>query len=453
MFPLITTVVVVPAFSSMAQIENGRNGAPFIRVVVKGAKNNPQLLLIDTGSPYTYLLDHSEYEKLRNVSHHRGFKNDAVSQISTKETSVIDFVGVAGLVTKTWTRKSFTVGTHSWNQKFAIAKLPPSQHASWNPKQAGSIGANKDSKFCEMNPVISFVSTSIDSDQNRLFLFGPIPLNKCRDSRIVRIPADDSSYFWATKGSVKIGPNSLENRELVFDSGTSFLMLPVGVFKEFKNHLVSLNIGSLRFDKKMKMTPISIGKSDLVKIPKFDFSLFDGAIKFALPNISLVQCVGDTCRLLIGRPPADDDDLDSVILGRPFFRAFNIELNVRDNTIRICEPVPTNSAARPYLLVDPSKPLPVPGPRKTPSHPPQPPKRKPQLIQPDDESLIAPRLSNIVQEGPGNPAGDSDETKDDQSEPRSQSDESPRKDEDNKGTTTTYNYPIFLSIICILIIH
>ena len=101
-------------------LERALSGCPWLVVNVQGAENNPQRVLIDTGSTHSYIINHNMMRSLplarnRAFSAVGGIRGSfiPVADLASIDATHIDYEGFSGLVLTRWTRRRFTVGSHS----------------------------------------------------------------------------------------------------------------------------------------------------------------------------------------------------------------------------------------------------------------------------------------------------------------------------------------------------
>jgi hypothetical protein len=395
------TIFVIFAYSihlSFAEIipldREEVSGCPYLVVDVRDAENNPQRVLIDTGSDHSYLYKHSMMRALPRAGESpggriAGFRGSQIpqNQLSVAEARQINYVGYSGVHLEQWTRKRFTSGTHSWIQKFAVAVLPQSQLARWDPNESGLIGAGPSSKFTQVHPHFGLIPRR-NGEVLELFVNEPINPAWCRDGRIVYAPIIDEDiwYFESSRISIDGFAITVERFNVAADTGGSATLFPQVVFDGFRQQLERLSIPSLRFDNDIQR--LRFEYQYLLRIPDLTVTLVSGA-SFTISKHEFCTCVDTTdnspCMLKVfplSRRP------DEIILGIQLFNNLVVEFdssNADQKQIGFCEPIDAFDATSPPRITMPQSPPPdAPPPLRRPGNPPPdaPPRRRPTTLVP-----------------------------------------------------------------------
>jgi len=420
------------------------NGISLIDVRVEKARHNVQRMLFDTGSPHTYLIDLSDSKKLFAI-HGRlkgGYHKSLISPRSfakSIDASLVDFVDGSGVVFQGWVRRTFRVGSREWDQKFAIATIPPGRLDEWDPDDTGLIGASPISRFVQKNPVFSiltFGSSLSDQDSKRFFVFSNLPKSRCRHDGppILRVPLGEKNK-WSVSGILKFGEDFVFNKSpqrLLVDTGAGVITYPRGVFEQFRNYILSLGIPTLKFYD-IKGERFFALESEYIHLvpPVIVESLgMNRSGKLIIPPRSLFRCLDDLCRLIVS--PCSG----GFILGLPLFRVLNVEFNSRDKSLSFCEP---SVCANDPPLVQMEPPL-----------PPLPPS-KISVPKPSSKYSPSPKLSLTSPDEPIVSGSDLESLKDEPfMAPRLPDDLVDDKDDHDllpKSAITTYGVPRFLLVI------
>jgi hypothetical protein len=344
-------------------LERTEAGCPLLVVDVENAENNPQRVSLDTGSTHSYILNHTVMANLPRARNHAriaGFRGSLIpdAQVSQFDETHIDYYEFHGLRLQKWTRKRFTPAgptpQYSWIQKFAVAALPDSQLARWDPNESGLIGMSQTSRFAEVHPRFGFIPRRNGEDLD-LFVNEPINPAWCRDGLIVYTPVSDPDYWNFQSSRVTLSGESgnqftiSENFQILVDTGNGGIRLPPVIYNRFVNHLESLHIPSL--DLAGNSFPIQY----LSMIPDFTITLASGAT-ITLPKNQFSRCypiLGD-CSIDIYEKRSN---LEWMTFGIQLFKTLIVEFDtsVRDHfQIGFCEPAgsaPDDSSSLPPPLI------------------------------------------------------------------------------------------------------
>ena len=372
-------------------------GAAYLQVDVQGASHALQFMLIDTGSPHTYLINLSGIDArfpVAAASVHGGYRQSQINPDSyarSIDASGVNFVDTSGMRFLGWVRRRFTLGSHGWVQKFAIAEIPSGGFDTWNSHRiTGLIGASPHCRFTQQHPVFSFTTagqaaTDPNQDSDRFMIISELQNEICRDSIITRIPVRVHDR-WSIVGSVRFGETFqlAPSRHLVVDTGAGMIGYPKYFHRTFINHLLSLSIPSLRIETFSWGDVVWVNEENVIPfMPPIRIFLEDDAgnsVIVTIPQRSLFTCTSGICRLNV-ESLADNSDL--FLLGLPFFRAINVEFNSSENIIGICEPIPTILTSPPLIQVIQTPPTPPSPPPRSPTPPrPPTPKKKPTSRKP-----------------------------------------------------------------------
>ena len=340
----VCSLCVSPQFSPLVMI----SGAPHAVIEVEGATNNPQRMLIDSGSLHSYVFSHRMMRNLpraatRKPESIRGMRGSLItdSMLSRADESHVDFAGFAGLRLTSWTRKQFRLGDIVWNQKFAVADLPDSEIPHANPDQHGLIGASPTSRFTRDNPIYGFKPNINDQSTMGMF-FEPISPDWCFNTYLYNAPLSSPIHWTIWAGKVETiskvpatSPNFIlaDPFELLIDSGTGYINLPTPLFSAYRDHLRSI-IPSLNTTKVFMMTSVA----DLHLIPLFRITLANnGGPSLVIPLEKFVKCYrGRLCVIFVGQKHINPH---WITLGQPLFQSFITVFDSLAQTIGFCEPV------------------------------------------------------------------------------------------------------------------
>jgi hypothetical protein len=226
-----------------------RGGGPFLDIVVEKSESNPQSLLLDTGSKHTYLYNHKHlalarrirFGDLKGVSP-KGYRLSGISPMSvvTADEDVLHFADCKkGLELEKWTEKKFTLGSFSWSQRFAVARLSLQERQIHNPLFTGLIGASPDSRFTNRFPTFGFVARDTDKEMpySEFFFSSSIDPKWCVNEFVGYAPLVDKAY-WLFKGGLRFGETIIAPRfKFLVDSGSGVISVPEPYFSPIKRSL------------------------------------------------------------------------------------------------------------------------------------------------------------------------------------------------------------------------
>lgn len=347
-------------------------GVPEALIEVEGATNNPQRIIIDTGSIHTYILSHQMIDNLpraagRHANSIRGYRGSLIADnmVSQADASHEDYVGYDGLRLVRWTRKQFRLGNRVWNQKFAVAELPQTMIERAHPDKNGLIGAEPLARFTRDNPIFGFKPNVTDPNFISMF-FEPIRPEWCRNNNLYYAPISHPSgwYVWGKVETISNDPTTrpdfvLTHRfELLIDSGTNLVTLPPALFQAYIDHLRSI-IPSLN----TTTTLIELSMTDLHLIPPFRITLSNNGPTLVIPVEKLFKCWPTRppwpplCVIQVKEKRINHHD---IIIGEPLFQSFITVFNSQTRTIGFCEPVESTFAEPLFIPAPPRVPPPKP---------------------------------------------------------------------------------------------
>lgn len=346
-------------------------GAPHAYIEVDGATNNPQMMMIDTGSSHSYVLSHRMIGQFpraqgRRAESIRGYRSSLITSnmVSHADESQVDYTGFAGLRLLRWTRKQFHLGDRVWNQKFAVAELPEYQIEDARPDDAhGLIGAEPASRFTLENPIYGFKPNYENPNLISMF-FEPIRPEWCRNNHCYNAPISGSEHWtvWGkvetlSRGSDDTAPRSnyvLADRfELLIDSGTGRISLPRALYEEYREYLARI-VPLIEITRGYMTT--SFANRHL--IPPFKITFLDNGPSLIIPSEKFASCVRVTevCYIFVG---VKDINPFWITLGEPLFQSFITVFDSRAQTIGFCEPL-ESTFAEPLFIPGPPQPPPPP---------------------------------------------------------------------------------------------
>jgi hypothetical protein len=349
------------------------HGMVHIRVEVDGAENNPQTVMLDTGSKHSYLLSHQMMDRILQRTSTRGINVAGIRRSLLRESELrtrasennLGYAAFANIRLNGWTRKLFTMSNgHSWNQKFGIAEIDEAEIQRWFPSYlCGMIGASPDSRFARLHPHFGFIPRRVGNGiRTNLFLEPIRPAEWCRDQLVVRIPIVRHPYWtypmWLLR-TIRMDflqPTTSNyiiaaNYELLIDTGFSFLYLPTTIYYNVRSYMLSLNIPSLQYPGYGYMTRYPTVHRDHVNMIPDLLITIDYRTTIRIPKERMTDCedTASPCRVLIG-----GGDYPVIALGAPLFSTLIVEYDASTAgraRVGFCEPIaPLDTVTSPPLI-------------------------------------------------------------------------------------------------------
>jgi hypothetical protein len=286
-------------------------------------------LLFDTGSPHSWVF---HYKLLRDSPPFQkgGF---GTTNLKTRIDAPVDcdrikYVDDSEYFVSTWTQRSFNFGQHSWLQPFGIVDRVKQRDQI--PNMTGLLGAGRNSFFTRANPVFGF--SPVTRDDLTFHLSRQDPEKACRDSRFVFFKLAESVLFhnhWAADTNIKYG-ETLFKTGIIFDTGSSLLVLNLPMFEKFKERLNSLNISVVYSNGVLSGT---IQCADVIRLPTWEIH-HDGQILLITPHMYTGRRAG-RCRVLV----AGIEGNHPMILGTPALRWLVSEFDAENKRMGLCVPI------------------------------------------------------------------------------------------------------------------
>ena len=323
-----------------------KGGATFIHVDVGGSELNPQLMCLDTGSKYTFLLNH---KLIRDLPRARGWAQRPVGgiresmmtprSIASSDANRVNYGGFDGMIFEKWVRRWMSIGSHRWFQKIAVARIPASERDLWDPDETGLIGASPDSRFCSSNPIFGFSpgsSANNSSDSSSLkFFMSPIDPTWCRSGSVSTIPVDDTDR-WVIRAEFKVGMDFVLNPDfqILIDSGTGLIGIPEWMYGTYRDYILSLGLPDLDYTSETGFPKIPC--EFVSQYPPFVITSSNG-VQITIPPEALTQAHSSgVCIIYIKKKRINQNNLT---IGEPWFRSFVTAFDAREKEISVCEPI------------------------------------------------------------------------------------------------------------------
>jgi hypothetical protein len=339
MFAWIALLPLVDAVVEFHKV-TFRGGATFLDIVVENSESNPQSLLFDTGSTHTYLLNHKLMKDLPRAKRAsvaglrpKGYRKSAISpkSVVTADGARVDFAGFQGLVLEKWTSKNFTLGNLIWNQRFAVARLPPSEYPIHDPRDSGLIGASPESRFTKTHPQFGFIPRDMDKEMNSVefFISSNIDKKLCVNEVVEYTPVVDTD-FWLMKGGMRFGDKSVASGfKFLVDSGCGLIAIPDPYYSSIKHSLeahgavweIGYSLPRIACDKVHNLPPIHIETES-------------GFTITILPEYYSAEYFAGLCQINIQEKRIN---LQWMTFGEPLVRYLVTDFDRKNNRMGFCE--------------------------------------------------------------------------------------------------------------------
>ena len=318
-------------------------GVTFLDVHVAGSESNPQSLLFDTGSIHTYVLNHKMMKELPRGRRPfdaadpnppvRGYRKTLISpkSVVTADDNEVNFAGFSGLQLEKWTSKDFTLGSHVWNQRFAVARLPFDQFQKHDPRDTGLIGASPNSRFTYLHPHFGFIPRDLDKDDFSVeFFLDHIQGSWCVGDLVAYTPLVHDQ-FWLFQGGMKFGTVTILSKfKVLVDSGSSIMAIPEPYFSQ-----VQLLLKGFGVDWFTDGIFGEISCSKVHSLPPIHFETESGYTITILPEYYAREIGPGFCWVYISRKMIN---LDWITIGEPMVRFIATEFDAKKKRMGFCEP-------------------------------------------------------------------------------------------------------------------
>jgi len=318
-----------------------RGGATFLDIEVENSESNPQSLLFDTGSTHTYLLNHKLMKNLPRAKRAsvaglkpKGYRKSAISpkSVVTADSDRVDFAGFQGLILEKWTSKNFTLGNFIWNQRFAVARLPPDEYQIHDPRDSGLIGATPDSRFTKTHPQFGFIPRDMDKEMNSVEFFISSNIDKkwCVNEVVEYTPVVDTD-FWLMKGGMRFGDNTVASGfKFLVDSGCGLIAIPEPYYSPIKR---LLEAHGAVWEKGYHYPEIACNK--VHNLPPIHIETESGFTITILPEYYSAEYFSGLCQISIKEKQIN---LDWITFGEALVRYLVTDFDRKNNRMGFCEP-------------------------------------------------------------------------------------------------------------------
>jgi hypothetical protein len=343
------------------RLELAPSGCPLLVVNVQGAENNPQRVLIDTGSTHSYIINHNMMRSLPRIGELAGDRRAAgirhsmipEAEFSSFDATHIDYDEFSGLRLIRWTRKDFTIGSYSWSQKFAVAVLPESELSRWDPNVSGLIGASQASRFAQTHRHFGFIPRR-NGEELDLFFNEPINPQWCLDGQIVYAPVTHARHWHFASARISLGAVETvigERFQILADTGYGTIRLPRVLHATFRAQLQSLNIPSLHYPNGEDRTA-DFEYQHLSRVPDLFVTLVSDAT-ITISKNGFCFCFGTNARSPCSLYILPHGEPNRIILGVQLFRSHIVEFDTSTpdhHKIGFCEPIDADASAPPPII-------------------------------------------------------------------------------------------------------
>lgn len=301
-----------------------------LRVSVEGSVDTSDLMILDTGSRLSWIL---HYRLLENMPRHNG-GGYGVTHLGT----VIDipeggrnirYVDNDSFESRVWTRKKFSLGSHSWIQSFGIVHR--ARVRAMLPMVTGLIGASRISEFALSHRVFGFKPYS--KNEMGLQIAHTDAREECFGGSFTFFPLVGEGRFrrhWTIMEGIDFGKMQVKGH-IILDTGASVIAMPQTVFKTFMDQITSLGI---KFDYSPGPMLGSIDCSDVVKLPDWVLRK-EGGDGIRITKQMFVQHSSDgRCALLV----SELEDSMPFIIGTPLLGHVVSEFDSERQHVGLCHP-------------------------------------------------------------------------------------------------------------------
>ena len=327
---LVLGLIVVLSATDPIPVPVALPGIFLLPARVNGAESTFDHFLFDTGSPFTWMY---HYKLVRNVLG----KDDGGYAITMLRTHIvppeggmeIKYVDESVFEAALWTQKEFQIGNHKWKEPFGIIKRAEQNSAI--PDMTGLIGASRTSAFVKSHPVFGFSPLSLGSMSMHLSRQEPSVV--CKDGEFTKFDLSKGSRHsghWAVDVEVRYSRVQFTTG-VIFDTGSSVLVLNMPMFNEYQKQLHRLNI-PVRYDEGSLSGVVHCRYVD--RLPTWEIRK-GGKIIPITPYMYVRRRSASHCRVLVGGV----DSTHSMIIGTPLLRWIVSEFDSENGRVSMCVPI------------------------------------------------------------------------------------------------------------------
>ena len=304
----------------------------WIRVKIDGSKADYEKLVLDTGSPFTWLYNYRILEEAHGAVV-GGYGTTAINTLVTAPQggNVIIYADNDRVECDKWIERYFTLHGLKWTEPFGVANYVV-QRAK-KPIYTGLLGASRDSNFIRHVQVFGFKPVS---RQEAEMFYNPIRSEWCHNNQVMYFPLSSRnrhfSRHWASDTVVTFGDTKYDDG-FILDTGASVIALPSGAFRDFMKELEARNV---KFKYSQDKLSGVIFCNQVHLMPSWYIGDKDGHHGFRVTPTAYVferagteLCVVDVAKVSAGHP---------IIFGLPVLRSAISEFNQQNNTIGLCIP-------------------------------------------------------------------------------------------------------------------
>lgn len=301
-----------------------------VQVKVAGAHAESDVMIFDTGSPYTWLY---HYRYVRDILRYPqgGY---SVTRLKTRIRPpeggrFLKYVDDSEYDAGVWTIRRFKMGDHEWVQPFGI--VVRASQADFGARATGLFGASRGSHFVQLFPVFGFVPVS--SGLMSMVLNAVPAAQVCLHGQMVRFNLTKKGPFashWASDTQIHYN-RVLLNAGVVFDTGASVLGLNGMAFASFTKQLESLGI---RFEYAPDFMHGRVDCADVRHLPNWEIRQGSQTLLIT-PQMYVSRRSLVTCQLHVGKL----DGNHPIILGTPLLGHVVSEFNAQEGTVSLCRPL------------------------------------------------------------------------------------------------------------------
>jgi hypothetical protein len=327
--------IIVPILVANYRIAAERDSAFisnvfWVSVKIDGSKAEYEKLVLDTGSPFTWLYNYKILEGYHGTIV-GGYGTTALRTVvnAPRGGNVIIYADNDRIECDNWTEKEFTLHSRKWKEPFGIASYVV-QRAK-KPLFTGLMGVSRDSNFMKSVDVFGFKPLSRNEAE---MFYTPIQPEWCWNNTLVYFPISDNNRertkHWASDEVVTFGGTEY-NYGFILDTGASVIALPTDAFRDFKLELQSRGI-TFKYNPE-KLSGV-IPCSAMSELPSWYIGDKHTNRHFRVTPSMYVEELGDgnLCVLKVARVSAGHP----IIFGLPVLRNSISEFNKKNHSLGLC---------------------------------------------------------------------------------------------------------------------
>lgn len=229
-----------------------------------------------------------------------------------------------------WIQSTFRIGGQAWTQSVGLVTEAPVASIT---ESAGAIGANPGSAFTRAVKVFGIEPLRSGQDLGVMF-FHDIESDMCHERRVSRLPVPSPFEYWVVDSKLVVGEYTIKV-PVLFDTGSTFIVLPSAIYKAFVAEIHSRGIQINKYSDELT-SPGIVPCTSMASLPTLSFEVSStGDFIIMTPKMYADEFEGD-CSVYV----ADGGEVvkELVILGTPVFRHYTVAFNAKTRSVGICIP-------------------------------------------------------------------------------------------------------------------